>query len=188
MGSITLASAPMPHTAVPGRALDIGAGAVTQIPGALRLDVARACRPDVLADVNAPLPFKGGAFELVGSFDVVEHVDDLVRLAEEVHRVLAPGGVWRITTPHFSSSNAYADPTHQRALSLRTFDCFSDGHPLRYYSTARFRVRKASLMFKGRLLGRLMFHLARRFPAWYEDRLAWMFPAWFIYFELEAVK
>ena len=61
-------------------------------------------------------------------------------------------------------------------------------HLLRYYSTARFRVRTANLMFKGRLLGRLMFHVARRFPAWYEDRLAWMFPAWFLYFELEAVK
>jgi len=30
--------------------------------------------------------------------------------------------------------------------------------------------------------------MARRFPAWYEDRLAWMVPAWFLYFELEAVK
>lgn len=170
------------------RALDIGAGDVTQIPGAIRLDIARDCRPDVVADVNAPLPFASDAFDVVGAFDVVEHVADLVRLVEEVHRVLRPGGVFRVTTPHFSSSNAYADPTHRRALSLRSFDCFAGDHPLRYYSTARFRVRTASLMFKGRWLGRLMFHVARRFPAWYEDRLAWMFPAWFLYFELEAVK
>ena len=170
------------------RALDLGAGAVTQVPGAIRLDIARSCRPDVVADLAAPLPFRNDVFEVVGAFDVVEHVPDLVRLVEEVHRVLKPGGVFRVTTPHFSSSNVYADPTHKRALGLRSFDCFSDAHPLRYYSTARFRVRLASLIFKGRLLGRVLFHVARWFPAWYEDRLAWMFPAWFLYVELEAVK
>lgn len=169
-------------------ALDIGAGTVERLPGAMRLDSARAVRPDVVADVNRPLPFRSDAFDVVGAYDVVEHVDDLVRLVEEVHRVLRPGGIFQVTTPHFSSSNVYADPTHRRALSLRSFDCFADGHPLHYYSGARFRVRTASLMFKGRLLGRLLFHLARRFPAWYEERLAWVFPAWFLYFELEAVK
>jgi SAM-dependent methyltransferase len=161
---------------------------VSQVPGAFRLDVARECRPDVVADVNAPLPFRSDAFAIVGAYDVVEHVQDMVRLVEEVHRVLRSGGVFRITTPHFSSSNVYADPTHKRALSLRSFDCFSDQHPLSYYSKARFRVRKASLMFKGRLVGRLMSLVARRWPAWYEDRLAWIFPGWFLYFELEAVK
>jgi SAM-dependent methyltransferase len=107
---------------------------------------------------------------------------------QEIHRVLRPGGVLRLTTPHFSSPNAYTDPTHRRALGLRSFDYFTDGHPLAYYSTARFRVRTRQLMFKGRLTGALMRRLARRWPAFYEDRLAWMFPAWFLYFELEAVK
>lgn len=173
---------------VPTKALDIGAGTVERIPGAIRVDVARAARPHVVADLDQPLPFRNDAFDVVGAYDVVEHVADLVRLTEEVHRVLRRGGIFQVTTPHFSSSNVYADPTHRRALSLRSFDCFDEAHPLRYYSTARFRVRTASLMFKGRLLGRLLSHLARRFPAWYEDRLAWVFPAWFLYFELEAVK
>lgn len=30
--------------------------------------------------------------------------------------------------------------------------------------------------------------LARRQPEWYERRMAWIFPAWFLYFELEALK
>jgi hypothetical protein len=30
--------------------------------------------------------------------------------------------------------------------------------------------------------------VARRWPRFYERRLAWVFPAWFLYFELEAVK
>ncbi len=169
-------------------ALEIGAGAVPHVPHAIRLDLARACRPDVVADANRTLPFRNDSFAIVGAYDVLEHVDDLVRVVEEIHRVLRPGGVLQVTTPHFSSANAYTDPTHRRALSLRSFDYFAPGHPLGYYSRARFRVRSARLTFKGALLGKLLGGFARRWPAFYEDRLAWMLPAWFMYFELEAVK
>jgi SAM-dependent methyltransferase len=106
----------------------------------------------------------------------------------EVHRVLTPGGVFALTTPHFSSANAYTDPTHRRALGLRSFDYFQEGDPLEFYSAARFRKRRASLFFHGRLAGRAMAALARRWPDLYERRLAWIFPAWFMYFELEALK
>ena len=168
--------------------LNLGAGTAGQLPGALRLDRARTTRPHVVADLDAGLPFRGGSFRLVAAYDVVEHVADLVALVEEVHRVLRPGGRFQCTTPHFSSANAFTDPTHRRALGLRSFDYFADGHPLAFYSRARFRVRTATLHFKGKLLGRLLFHVARRWPQWYEDRLAWVFPGWFLLFELEAVK
>jgi SAM-dependent methyltransferase len=177
-----------PWTITEPARLDIGAGTANRLPGAWRLDRWRAARPHVVADLDHPLPFRTGAFEVVGAFDVVEHVADLVALMEEIHRVLRPGGVAQITTPHFSSANAYTDPTHRRALGLRSFDYFDERHALAYYSKARFRVRAARLFFKGRALGRVVFHLARRWPAWYEDHLAWIVPGWFIYFELEAVK
>jgi SAM-dependent methyltransferase len=168
--------------------LNIGAGRADQLAGAVRLDRARAARPHVVADLDQGLPFRTDAFEAVGAFDVVEHVADLVALMEEIHRVLRRDGVAYITTPHFSSANAFTDPTHRRALGLRSFDYFDERHQLAYYSAARFHVRAARLFFKGRLLGRLFFHLARRWPAQYEDRLARLFPAWFLYFELVAVK
>jgi len=180
-------SAPQPAT--DWSRLNIGAGRADQLPGAVRLDVARATRPHVVADLDAgALPFKAGAFDAVGAYDVVEHVEDLVALLEEIHRVLKAGGVLHVTTPHFSCANAFTDPTHRRALGLTSFDYFDDAHALAYYSSARFRVRAARLFFKGRFLGRLLFHVARRWPAWYEERLAWIFPGWFLYFELVAVK
>jgi len=37
-------------------------------------------------------------------------------------------------------------------------------------------------------VNRLVFRLANRFPERYERRWAWMFPAWFLYYELEVVK
>jgi SAM-dependent methyltransferase len=170
------------------RALDIGAGTAERLPGAVRLDASRAVRPHVVADLDEGLPFRDGSFDRVGAYDVVEHVADLVALVAEVHRVLAPGGVFAVTTPHFSSANAYTDPTHRRALGLRSFDYFEAGDPLGFYSSARFRKRRATLFFHGRVAGRAMAALARRWPDLYERRLAWIFPAWFIHFDLEAVK
>jgi SAM-dependent methyltransferase len=168
--------------------LNIGAGRANQMAGAVRLDRARAARPHVVADLEEGLPFRTNCFDAVGAFDVVEHVSDLVALAEEIHRVLRPGGTAYLTMPHFSSANAYTDPTHRRAHGLRSFDYFDPQHQLAYYSEARFRVQTRRLFFKGRVLGRALFHLARRWPAFYEDRLTWLFPAWFLYFELVAVK
>lgn len=169
--------------------LNLGAGRADQLPGALRLDRAKATLPHVVADLDAGfLPFRSSSFARVGAYDVVEHVEDLVKLVIEVHRVLRPGGVFYVTTPHFSCSNAYTDPTHRRALGLHSFDYFLENHTLSFYSGARFIIRRRKLYFRGRLLGRLLYHFARACPDFYETRLPWLFPAWFLYFELEAVK
>ena len=178
----------MPDTTAKLPALNIGCGTADQLPGAVRLDRARTAKPQVVADLDDGLPFRDAAFETVVAYDVVEHVADLVALVREVHRVLRPGGMFLVTTPHFSSANAYTDPTHRRALGLRSFDYFLAGHPLGIASRVEFRKRRASVFFKGRLVGRLAGWLARLLPDWWEHRLAWVLPAWFLYFELEAVK
>lgn len=170
------------------RALNIGCGTADQIPGAVRLDLARTARPHLVADLDEGLPFRDAAFDTVGAYDVVEHVADLVALVREVHRVLRPGGTFLVTTPHFSSANAFTDPTHRRALALRSFDYFLAGHPLGVSVGVEFRKRRASVFFRGKFLDRVVALLARRFPDWWEHHLVWIFPAWFLYFDLEAVK
>jgi SAM-dependent methyltransferase len=169
--------------------LDIGAGRADRYPGALRLDIARGTDPHLVVDLErGGLPFRDSAFATVAAHDVVEHVADLVALVAEVHRVLRPGGLFLVSTPHFSSANAWTDPTHRRALGARSFDYFGEDHELAYYSRARFRVRRRQIVFHGGPLDRVASLLARRWPDWYERRLAWIVPAWFLYFELEAVK
>ena len=39
-----------------------------------------------------------------------------------------------------------------------------------------------------KIVNRVIFRLANRWPQEYERRWAWMFPAWFLYVELEALK
>ncbi|GIG24823.1 class I SAM-dependent methyltransferase [Cellulomonas denverensis] len=45
------------------------------------------------------LPFDEDAFDVVVSFQVIEHVDDVDRYLSEIRRVLRPGGVFLCVTP-----------------------------------------------------------------------------------------
>jgi SAM-dependent methyltransferase len=166
--------------------LDLGCGAVTRVPGALRADRARGVRPDVVLDVEGALPFRDGALGRIYCYDVLEHVRDLPRLMDDLHRVLAPGGRVFITTPHFSCANAHTDPTHAHRFGWRSFDYFDASHPLAYYSHARFRIVHRVLRFHGGWIDAVVRRIAARWPDFYEHRLTWIFPAWYLEFELEV--
>lgn len=53
----------------------------------------------VVGDIQDGLPFPDGNFETVTAFDVLEHVPRLESVLREVHRVLAPGGLFVIGVP-----------------------------------------------------------------------------------------
>lgn len=170
------------------RTVDLGAGAVPRAPGAIRVDLARAVRPDVVADAARALPFRTSSLARVCCYDLLEHLSDIPPVMRELHRVLLPGGTVFITTPHFSCANSWTDPTHKQHFGWRSFDYFTVEHALRYYSEARFRIRHRVLRFHGGLVDAIVRRVARRFPDFYEHRLAWLLPAWYLEFELEAVK
>ena len=170
------------------RQLDLGAGAVTRVPDALRADLSVAVHPDVVLDAATQLPFRADSFASVYCFDLVEHIEGLASLMAEIHRVLVPGGTVLITTPHFSCANSYTDPTHRHHLGYRSFDYFTEDHALRYYSAARFRISRRILRFHGGVLDSIVRRIAARWPDFYEHRMAWLLPAFYLEFELTAVK
>lgn len=156
----------------------------------IRLDLVPELKPDVVWDLNQfPYPFNDFSFSKVECLDVIEHLDSVVRTLEEFHRILEPNGLLVITTPHFSCANSFIDPTHKWHLSYFSFDYFSEEHTLSYYSYTRYRIKHRQIQFQGSKLDRfIVSSLANKFPKSYEQRWAWMFPAWFLYFELEAIK
>jgi hypothetical protein len=107
---------------------------------------------------------------------------------EEIHRVCKPGARVHITVPHFSSANAFTDPTHRHQFSFSTFDYFGEAHGLAFYSKARFARKRAEIVFYPSLANKIVWRLANRRPEAYERRWAWIFPAWFLSVELEALK
>jgi SAM-dependent methyltransferase len=170
------------------RRLNIGCG-TKPLPGAVNLDISADVGADVVHDLNRfPWPFEAESFDEVYAYDVLEHVENVPRALEEIHRICKPGGALLATVPHFSSANAFTDVTHRHWFGWHSFDPFDATHALSHYSRARFRRRHTRISFYTSLVNRVVFRLANRWPHAYERRWAWMFPAWFLYVELEAIK
>lgn len=170
--------------------LSVGCGKRKAEPNVLRLDISSEVNPDIVWDLNNyPYPFEDCTFTVIECLDVIEHISDIPRSLAEFYRILGPRGLVKITTPHFSCANSFVDPTHRQHLSFFSFDYFCEGNELRYYSRARYRIVSRHIQFQGGRFNRyLISRLANRYPKAYEQRWAWIFPAWFLYFELEAVK
>lgn len=156
---------------------------------AVNVDLVPETHPDICHNLNCmPWPLPSGWFEECQAFDVIEHLDDIVAVMEEIHRVCRNGAIVRISVPHFSCANAFTDPTHRHYFSHFSFNYFTGEHEFSFYTKLRFRRRSNQIVFAQTLLNKLVHRLANRFAAEYERRWAWMFPAWFLYFELEVVK
>lgn len=186
------------------RALDIGCGSA-KTPGAVGIDLDPISQADLLHDLNQyPWPLASDAFDRIICSHIIEHVANIPRFMQEVHRVGVPGARVRVTTPHFSNRYSYTDPTHVHHLGIRTLECFTlpptrkptilmrafeTQHPLPDFgSHSRFRSIGASLHMARpfRLLG--VQRLANRFSDFYELYLAFILPARDMTIDLEIVK
>jgi SAM-dependent methyltransferase len=170
--------------------LSVGCGRRNVDPDVIRLDISPDVNPDVVWDLDEfPYPFDESYFSAIECMDVIEHLGNIPRVMEEFHRILKSNGILKISTPHFSSANSFIDPTHRWHLSRFSFDYFSERPDLSYYSRSKYREKIGHIQFQGGRMSRsIVSRLANRFPKTYEQRFAWMFPAWFLYFELEAIK
>jgi len=67
------------------------------------------------------------SFDLVTSFETIEHVDDPVRVLAENKRLLRPGGLLMMSTPDkkwYSDARAYANPFHKKEFYRDEFISF----------------------------------------------------------------
>ncbi len=170
------------------RELNLGCG-LKRRESCLNVDRAARVGPDLVWDLDRfPYPLPQSHFCRIYAGDVVEHLESIPDFMVEVHRLLEPDGLVEITTPHFSCANSYTDPTHRHHLGYFSFDYFTGGNELNFYSDARFEIVERQIVFQQSLLNRFVRRLANRHPSAYEQRFAWMFPAWFMIFRLRAIK
>ena len=143
---------------------------------------------DVSHNLNKKFPFKDGEFDEVYCSHVLEHVDDLVAVMREIHRVTKRNGRVIIRAPHFSCGVSYWDPTHKRLFSYFTFDFFTSKT---FYKTPRFRIKRRMLNFtrmRAKFLNILFNPLLNLSPLLYERFFCWVFPCSEVIAELEVVK
>lgn len=172
------------------RILSVGSGYKAGQPNLVTLDKSAQVNPDIVWDLDKfPYPFEGSSFSEIECFDVIEHLGDISKTMEEFYRILEPGGMLKITTPHFSCANSFVDPTHKWHLSYFSFDYFCGDHKLAYYSQARYQIERRMIHFGGGKFNQsVISRLANKFPLSYEQRWAWIFPAWYLAFELKTIK
>lgn len=106
----------------PGPILDCGAGGRTR-PGVIGLDITFHPNHTVQADALA-LPFPDATFDLVLSQAVIEHVTDPQGYADEIVRVLRPGG-------HVYVEGAFLQPVHQAPAHFFNVTAFGLAHVFR---------------------------------------------------------
>lgn len=116
------------------RAVDLGCGDTRQYDGNVGLDCRVGNGVHALADVARPLPLADASVDAVFAVHVLEHLIDWLPTVAECHRVLRPGGVLHVMSPHWGHVNAVADPTHVRYFDVQTFKylCGERGDPCWY--------------------------------------------------------
>lgn len=70
-----------------------------QIGRALSAEGSRTTASFLLGNVERPLPFRAGQFDLVLLLDVIEHLHRRVELLREIHRLLRRGGTLLVAVP-----------------------------------------------------------------------------------------
>jgi len=168
--------------------LHLGSGA-KYMSDAVNIDLVASTKPDLVHDLDVlPWPLPDNHFDEVRAFDVVEHLDDVIATMEEIHRVSRNMATVRITVPHFSSVNAFTDITHRHYFSVASFRYFTGENEFSFYTNKHFRRLNSSIIFAPTLLNKIIWRAAARWPKEYERRWAWIFPAWFLSFELQVLK
>jgi len=154
----------------------------------INLDIVKFNGVDVVHDLNKPpYPFKDNEFEEIICNSIIEHLENIPIVMDELYRILQPEGVIKIVVPHFTSVNAYSDPTHKHLFSYFSFDLLTDGS--KYGLNFKYEIIKRRLRFakKRAVWNYIVEGLANRFPHLYENTLLRIFPAMEIYVEMKKI-
>lgn len=170
--------------------LDIGCGNRKRT-GAVGLDINPSTDADVVHDLDVfPWPFEDSSFDEIYADNVIEHLDDVIAVMEEIHRIARPGALVVLAVPYFRSRWAWIDPTHRHAFGVESFSYFDPDHihsRLYNYSPARFTPERT--VFNEKIPGkRLVRWFANRQPVRYEAKMSHFAPLDDLTFYLRAVK
>lgn len=184
-----------PDTAIaPTRTvLDLGCG-LRKRPGAVGIDVNPRSQADVIHNLNAvPYPFPEDCFNEIIADNVMEHLDDIVKVMEELFRIGKPSALITIIVPFFPHRQANTDPTHKHFFGIHSFDYFIPGTANAGFQYSHARFSLLSVQFEEGLkqehwIDRIIVRFANAHREMYENRLANLFPLRNLTFRLRIEK
>jgi len=141
--------------------INLGAGMSCR-DGYVNVDAVAYDGIDVIHDLNEiPWPFDDCMAEEILALDVFEHLDNLIAVMDECHRILAPDGRLKIRGPAHDSPRLWEDVTHRRAFTTKSFDHFDPDtlYGKKFdYGTGKWR----KLQSRKKNDGNIVFYMERR--------------------------
>jgi len=112
----------------------------------LYLDIKKLEGVDIIRDIEKGLPFDDNKFKKIIAHHILEHINDLIFVMNEIHRILQKDGVLEIEVPF--GSNALIDPTHKRILDINGFNFFiiKDFNSINTGFTGWFKMEKITAL------------------------------------------
>jgi len=133
-------SRPSPQDPIVGVKVHLGCGR-NYLDGYINCDTSSGVRADRYFDLNVtPYPLESGTAQEIWMDNVLEHLDDIPRVMEELHRILGAGGRLKIRVPYAKTDAALQDPTHKHYFTEKSMNYFAKDDPYNFYSTACFRI------------------------------------------------
>ena len=125
--------------------IDFGCGKKKK-EGFLGVDILKLETVDIVHDLNKiPYPFKDNVAEEIWMDNVLEHINNPMKVIEELHRIGKNKCIVNIAVPYFRSHYATIDPTHVNFFGVNYFNYFNPDHFFctgYEYSSARFKTIK----------------------------------------------
>lgn len=127
---------------------------------ALNIDIQPEVNPDAIFDLNVEIPDEGvtlkstrfgniilteNHFDIIYSFDVLEHLTNLTTAMNSCLRLLKIDGIFKINVPYDLSWGAWQDPTHVRAFNERSWLYYTDWYW--YFGWKKWRFDLISLQY-----------------------------------------
>ncbi len=128
--------------------LDLGA-AHNKAAGYLGVDRQSQDGVDLVMDVSDGIDMPDSSVGVIRAVDFLEHIPDKIALFNELHRVLAHGGLLLSLTPSTDGRGAFQDPTHVAYYNENSFWYFTDRSFARYVPqiSCRFQVSRLVTYF-----------------------------------------
>jgi len=162
--------------------------------GVIGIDGRDRVGADIIHDLdNIPWPIKDSSADVIFMFQTLEHLDNVVKIMEEIWRISKNKGRIIIETPYFRHEGAFQDPTHKHFFTSATMQyfCVNEKREESPYSKVKFRQVDFWYGWPAKSKNpiiRLFKKFIRNNPKLYDGLLSKIFPVKIIVYELEAIK
>jgi len=171
--------------------LNLGCGK-KYLEGYFNCDKSFEVTPDIVLNLENPLPFQSNTIKEVVGDHILEHIHNFVPLMKELHRICKDKALLKFKVPFYLSVGAFSDSTHVRFFTPFTFnDLISAEFAYEFETEGMFKIKKVRLIYGSGIASKInwfmnpLINLNHRV---YCKLFAGIIPASEIEFELEVKK